>query len=243
LWRFAIIAVIYDDLHKPGMEVPMFTENRVLMENSWNTLNFRWSQPALASLLYLVIQVGASAIPIAGWFGSLVIAGPLMLGYVAFMVAFFDRAPDANIEKIFTGFNNFANAFVLQLVMTIFIFLWSLLLIIPGIMATYSYSMAFFIMHDDPQVTGTEAIRRSKEMMNGHRWRLFCLDCRFIGWWLLCILSLGIGSLWIMPYHYGARLLFYRDLTNQNLADRPIPENAPEMIAGFYGTSNQNDTL
>jgi len=103
--------------------------------------------------------------------------------------------------------------------------------------------MAFFIMHDDPQVTGTEAIRRSKEMMNGHRWRLFCLDCRFIGWWLLCILSLGIGSLWIMPYHYGARLLFYRDLTNQNLADRPIPENAPEMIAGFYGTSNQNDTL
>jgi len=99
LWRFAIIAVIYDDLHKPGMEVPMFKENRVLMENSWNTLNFRWSQPALASLLYLVIQVGASAIPIAGWFGSLVIAGPLMLGYVAFMVAFFDRAPDANIEK------------------------------------------------------------------------------------------------------------------------------------------------
>jgi uncharacterized membrane protein len=74
---------------------------------------------------------------------------------------------------------------VAYILTTIFIFLWSLLLIVPGIMAAFSYAMTFFILADDRTVDGLEAIRRSKAMMYGHRWRLCCLVGRFTGWILL----------------------------------------------------------
>ena len=96
--------------------------------------------------------------------------------------------------------------------MCIFILLWTLLLIIPGIIATYSYAMTFFIIADDPQAGALEAIGRSKEMMRGHRWKLFCLFLRFIGWSLLCLLTFGIGFLWLTPYMQTSLAHFYDDV-------------------------------
>jgi uncharacterized membrane protein len=94
----------------------------------------------------------------------------------------------------------------------IFAILCTLLLSVPGIMAAFSYSMTFFILADNMQLDGLEAIRRSKAMMNGHKWRLSCLIGRFTGWIILGVLTLLIGFLWIGPYIMVSLAQFYEDI-------------------------------
>ena len=86
------------------------------------------------------------------------------------------------------------------------------LLIIPGIMASYSYAMTGYILAEHPELTAGEAIAQSKAMMAGNRWRLFCLQFSFIGWDILCTLTLGIGNLALRPYRHAAEAAFYREL-------------------------------
>ncbi|QNQ80416.1 DUF975 family protein [Lactobacillus sp. PV034] len=98
----------------------------------------------------------------------------------------------------------------------IFVFLWSLLLIVPGIIKGYAYSMAPYIVKDltdtGKEVEPTEAINLSREIMKGHKWQLFCLDLSFIGWFVLSIITLGIGFLWLRPYFGVTRANYYRHL-------------------------------
>ena len=96
--------------------------------------------------------------------------------------------------------------------------LWSLLLIIPGIIAGYSYAMTGYILAENPELTASEAIARSKEMMAGNRFRLFCLHFSFIGWEILCTLTLGIGNLWLRPYKQAAEAAFYREISGTGYA-------------------------
>jgi uncharacterized membrane protein len=96
--------------------------------------------------------------------------------------------------------------------MCVFIFLWTLLLIIPGILAAYSYSMTFFVLAEDPTIGARNSIRKSKELMFGNRWKFFCLGWRFFGWALLCILTLGIGFLFLAPYVQTSFARFYDDI-------------------------------
>lgn len=86
------------------------------------------------------------------------------------------------------------------------------LVIIPAILAQLRYSMTYFTVADDPEVGAIDAIRRSKQMMDGNKWKFFCLQCRFIGWGLLCIPTLGIGLLWLVPYFWTSVARFYEDL-------------------------------
>ena len=100
--------------------------------------------------------------------------------------------------------------------MSIYVFLWSLLLLIPGIIKGYSYCFAPYINMDNEELTAEECINESMKMMNGNKWRLFLLDLSFIGWYLLAIFfTLGIGLLWVVPYHETAHILFYEDLKSQ----------------------------
>lgn len=95
----------------------------------------------------------------------------------------------------------------------IYVALWSCLLIIPGIMAAYSYSMTEYILAQNPNLTAREAMRRSKEMMRGYRLHLFFLQLSFIGWQILCAFTLGIGNLWLLPYQQTATAVFYREIS------------------------------
>ena len=96
--------------------------------------------------------------------------------------------------------------------MYLFIALWSLLFIIPGIIKTFSYAMTPYILEENPQLSANEAIDRSRAMMKGHKFDLFWLFLSFIGWLLLSILTLGIGLLWLIPYMYTAQAAFYEDV-------------------------------
>jgi len=85
--------------------------------------------------------------------------------------------------------------------------------VIPGIIATYSYAMTGYILAENPEMTASEVLKRSKEMMSGNRFRLFCLQFSFLGWDFLCLLTFGIGYLWLRPYKQAAIAAFYREVS------------------------------
>ena len=113
---------------------------------------------------------------------------------------------------LFDGFKQFGTAFLTSLLMTIFICLWLMLLIVPGIIAMLRYSMTYFVLAENPGMSALDAIRTSKQLMKGRKWKLFCLWWRFFGWMLLCILTCGIGFLWLMPYMTASYARFYDDV-------------------------------
>lgn len=99
--------------------------------------------------------------------------------------------------------------------MSIYIFLWCLLLFIPGIIKAYSYCFAPYISMDNDELTAEECINESMKLTNGYKMKLFLLDLSFIVWYLLCIVTLGIAILWVVPYHEAARIALYEDIKAQ----------------------------
>ncbi|PLT33473.1 hypothetical protein CUU64_14285 [Bacillus sp. V5-8f] len=101
---------------------------------------------------------------------------------------------------------------LVSLLMGIFVFLWSLLLIIPGIIKSLSYSQTFFIMRDHPEYSPLQAISESKRRMKGFKWKYFLMNLSFIGWGILCVFTMGIGFLWLAPYISTSMAAFYNEL-------------------------------
>ena len=180
---------------------------------AWEKKKGRWGMLALVFFIYSLIMAACAALSyvVVGAVAVLLLSGPLMLGFTMVCLAV-SRRQGASLSKLFEGFSRFGDSLVLFLLMDIFIFLWSLLFIIPGIIKMYSYSMSWFVLHDRPDLTGNEARKRSIYLMRGHKWRLFCLDFSFLGWYLLSALTLGILAFWVTPYHMMARAEFYQEL-------------------------------
>ncbi|MFO7867867.1 MAG: DUF975 family protein [Bacteroidales bacterium] len=198
----------------------MTTENNVLMTQARGALEGKWGTAVIVTLIYMLCIGAIQAIPGLGQIAALILAGPFALGYMIFALSL-ARKQEADVSTLFSGFQNFGNAFVLYLLMVIFILLWTLLLIIPGIIAGFSYSMAYFILSENPDMKPMEAIDASKKMMYGYKMKLFFLYLRFIGWILLSILTFGIGLLWVIPYIQVSLARFYDDIK-----DKPIPIEA-----------------
>jgi len=200
----------------------MKTENVVLMQMARESLKGKWGLAIGTFVVYMLIAGILQMIPIIGPIAPLIISGPLTLGLAVFSLSI-SRNQEAKLEQIFHGFNNFGTALGAYLLMILFTLLWMLLLIIPGIIATLSYSMTFYIIADDSSIGAMEAIDKSKKMMDGYKWKYFCLGLRFFGWACLCILTLGIGFLWLMPYMQVSMAKFYDDV------------KANSMLAGVHG--------
>jgi uncharacterized membrane protein len=156
-------------------------------------------------------------IPVVGWIISILIGGPMSIGIAIFTLSF-SRKQDAQLAQIFEGFQNFRVGLAAYLLIAIFVILWMLLLIVPGIFAALSYSMTYFIIADNNSIGSLDAITKSKEMMRGNKWKLFCLGFRFFGWGLLSILTFGIGFLWLYPYMMVSFAQFYDDIKRQETA-------------------------
>ena len=192
----------------------MQTENSVLMQNARESLNGKWGVAVGVSVIYLLIVGSIGIIPIVGSLASLFIAGHFAVGLSTFSLAI-SRNQDARIEQLFLGFNNYVTILGAYLLMILYILLWALLLIIPGIIAALSYSMTFYILADDDTIKAQEALDKSKKMMDGYKWKYFCLGLRFIGWALLCLLTLGIGFFWLVPYIHVSVAKFYDDIKDK----------------------------
>lgn len=189
----------------------MLTPNRDLMQQAREALRGKWPIAIGGLVIYIVIVTLPGFIPILGMIATIVIAGPMVIGVCVFTLTI-SRKQEPNISQLFVGFSNFTNALVGYLLMAVFVLLWMLLLIIPGIIAAFSYALTFFILAENSSISGRDAIRQSKQMMDGKKGKLFCLYCRFIGWAILCLFTLGIGFLWLGPYMAVSFARFYDDV-------------------------------
>lgn len=179
-----------------------------------------WLTMALICLLYGIIVGLGSSLSVGfgdeGQFrfsyGSIIgfVLGGAMSYGLARVTVNLGRGGSAKIENLFDGFKeNFTQAMILGMVKNVLIMLWSLLLIVPGIMKAYSYSMASFIQQDADNKEWKHCLVTSKEVMDGKRKQLFWLDVGFIPYYLLGLICLGVGALWVAAWHHTARADFY----------------------------------
>lgn len=147
-------------------------------------------------LAWLILTVTGGIlgwIPFVGQVAMILVTGPLYTG-VAWVYLAISRGEQPDVAYMFSGFKEFGRTFVAYLLICIFTFLWSLLLIVPGIIKTYSYSQTFFILRDNPNISPLDAITESRHMMNGHKGRLFGLSLTFLLWYLIPIAVAIVGS-------------------------------------------------
>ncbi len=191
----------------------MLPTNKEMRAAAKATLSGRWLNPVLCTLVYLAVAGILSAIPWVGYVASLLVAAPLSFGYsVAFLRHVRGEDVDSLVTRPFDAFKQYSRYLGTSLLTTVFICLWTLLLIVPGIIMGYAYAMTPYIMHDNPEMGAMDCIKKSKEMMNGYKWKLFLMDLGFIGWLLLCCLTLGILTLWVEPWMTCSHVKFYEEL-------------------------------
>ncbi len=149
-----------------------------------------------------------------GVFGlaAFLLGGVLQLGYATFLLKQHDRQEN-EFNDLFSQFHRFGQGFAQNFLRGLYTFLWTLLFVIPGIIAALRYAMTPYIMAEYPDMSVGEAIDRSKELMDGHKWELFVLRLTFIGWDFLAGISLNIGNLWLNPYKNAAKAAFYRQIS------------------------------
>ena len=142
-----------------------------------------------------------------------ILALPLTWGYQTLFLGAV-RGGEATAKDMFEGYNKelFSRVLTTTLLYYVYVLLWSLLLLIPGCIKSYSYAMTPYILKDNPEMKNNAAIEESMRMMDGHKLELFLLDLSFIGWAILSILTCCIGFLWLVPYMNMARVNFYEDL-------------------------------
>lgn len=188
-----------------------------LRNDGYDDLEGRWGNAVVLTLVYHLLYSVLSSI-ICSLIGisllSTVLLFPLLWG---FEIAFLDNTRGTNskpldMSYLWNGYKDSSRIIGTYLLKKIYIILWSLLLIVPGIIKSYSYAMVPYILRDDPNISYNDAIELSMEMMEGYKWKLFLLDLTFIGWFLLSLLTLGIGFLFLTPYIQSTYANFYEDL-------------------------------
>ena len=219
--------------------------NSELRAQARERLEGKWGTFVLMTFLMLVIQ---TILQIPGYIGSLLeilspenvlaslsfsnisnilslLALPLSWGLTVSLLRN-HREESVDLENLFDGFRGgrYTRVFCALFLVRLFTFLWTLLLIIPGIMKAFSYALTPYILLDEPELSARQAITRSCEIMQGRRWKLFCLSLSFIGWGILSLLTFGIGFLWLAPYMNASIAAFYEDARAEYEAENSIEQ-------------------
>ncbi len=172
-------------------------------------LKGNWTQAVLTTLVFTLVSSAAGSIPLAG----LLVVCPLSFGFmICFLRMVRGEDSDEMVGDQFSVFNKYGRYLGVSLLYTLYVLLWSLLLVVPGIVKSYAYAMTPYVVHDHPELDADDCIHESRMMMKGHKWKLFCMDLSFIGWGILCIFTLGIGFLWLQPYIETSHSKFYEEL-------------------------------
>lgn len=189
----------------------------------------------IGMLIVCMVIVGAlsgicNIIPYVGPILSICVSGPLALGS-AYIYLNLTRGYGPDVNVLFSGFQRFVDTLVLTLLISIFTFLWSLLFIVPGIIKAISYSQAYYILAEHPEMSGKEALDESIAMMDGHKMEFFVLNLSFIPWILLTAITCGLAGLYAMPYMEATFANFY-------LAIKPPVEMNWNTNGNFTNTDN-----
>lgn len=219
-------------------------ENSILRERARRQLGGGIFKPSwlklLGALVILGVIEGALGFTGFGIIISMLITGPCMYATERICAKCAKNQGEVDYNSLFVGFSeNFTQTFLLGLLTTIFIFLWSLLLIIPGIIKSYSYGMSYFIQQEQDKKDWKYCFEESKRIMHGHKQQLFFLDLSFIGWYLLGAICLGVGVLFVMPYHQLARSNFFLELY---YAEKSTQEEQPQETAVLENKEENEQT-
>ena len=208
-----------------------------LKDKALGDLRGNWKGPVLATFILFLITLifsGSTSVDYTNgklythnfsiWDGiccliTLTFIMPMAYSYTLLFLDFIRGEKEKVHEKIFDCFKNYGKSFGTAFMVGLYTLLWSLLLIIPGIIKSLAYSMTYFISKDHPEYSINECIEASKKMMYGHKWELFVLQLSFIGWFLLCILTLGIGLLWALSYYQTTFAHYYEELKAETEAE------------------------
>ena len=194
---------------------------------AWDMLKADWKGAVLLLLIIMLINTVISAAlgfviaseelaSFANLIAEIFVAIPLSYIFVKEMLGFVRGGKIEISSSLVDKFKaDYLKSIKVIGLMSIYIFLWCLLLFIPGIIKSYSYCFAPYISIDNDELTAEECINESMKLTNGYKMKLFLLDLSFIGWYLLCIVTLGIAILWVVPYHEAARIALYEDIKAQ----------------------------
>lgn len=198
-----------------------------LKEEALKILEGKWSKIVPAVFVYAITMIILSSIGdpesknlsmvIISAIASIIslIINPVLLFGLNMYSLKFSRGQDLELKSLFDGFKYTRKAFYTYYLRYIYTFLWSLLLIIPGIVKSISYSQTLFILSDNTNLSAEEAIKESIRIMDGHKMKYFKLQLSFIGWAILSVLTFGIGFLWLTPYVFVSNARFYEDLKSK----------------------------
>ena len=198
-------------------------ENKQIMKDAQESLKGKWGISIAACLIVTIITIMVSLIGgyliNEDWGGnilSLFIVPPMGVG----MALFFLNLYDGNKLEIRTIFNPFKevwlNSVLAYFMMIVIIFIGSILFIIPGIIASLMFSQAFYIIAEDNKIDPYNALVKSKKMMEGNKWKLFKIILRILLLAIVCILTLGIGFIWLAPYQNAVYAKFYNVVKEGN---------------------------
>ena len=205
------------DLEQPAVEQPVTITADADIDADLDELvsgTGDLDQSELLVLLPAIIMILLIAFAAAAAFSILVI-NPLVVGCQRFFSQ--NSRQPAGVGEVAYGFEHGYGRVVKTMFLNdIFIILWSLLFIIPGIVKSYSYRMVPYILAQEPELSGRDVINRSREMMDGNKWKAFVLDLSFILWILLSAITLGIvGIFFVNPYMEATNAELYHELIRQ----------------------------
>lgn len=186
--------------------------NLVLMRNARKLLGPHWGLGVLMTFIYsLLVGPPVLTIPVLGEIVPLLLSGPLLLGFSFFALSAI-RKQLTHLNQLFDGFQSFFKCFLAYLCISILTLVGFFFFIIPGIIIFTGFSMTFFIMADRSELSFSECMHESWIMTDGHRLKYFGLCLRFIPWYILGFLCLGVGVFIIFPWNYTCNALFYEEL-------------------------------
>lgn len=209
-WGIAIlVSLVAGFLGAIETSAPSF--NFSISNSSGNTSSTQLANEQV--VIFIIIFVVAFILIMASAIALSILVGHVVnVGYSSFLLNVVDEN-EHKFTDVFSGFRRYKSVVLVGLRTYITIFLWSLLFVIPGIIASYDYAIVPFLQVDHPEYSPKECMEKSKFIMNGNRWRLFCLEFSFIGWHFLAGFTCGVGNVWLTPYIQTARAVFYREIT------------------------------
>ena len=204
---------------------------------AWNTLSPHWNDVAVIMLIIVLCAGIGSGVSLFGsirqlmninmmgsglsFAVSILLVGPLSIGLYNLILSYIrqEEMQDSALQTVFkTAMNNYTNCVITYFLMTIILALIAIPTLFIGVFIFgCAYAMFPFILRDNPELSPKEVLHKSRMMMRGHKWDLFVLILSFIGWWIVGILTLGIGFLWIGPYMDAAIAHFYEDIKGEKV--------------------------
>jgi len=192
-------------------------------DRALENLKGNWGTAAIVTLVYFLIYEGinwlvgsflstaSGAIFQLVWMAACL---PLMWSYMALFLDF-TRGGSLEVGKLFAGYSDFGRVFGAYFLYMLVVIIGCICFIVPGIILALMFSQFIFIQKDDPTIGAIDSLKKSAEIMKGHKWELFVLLLSFIGWAILAILTLGIGLLFLEPYMMSTCAHYYEDLKKE----------------------------